>query len=97
MHHSNSYTVSQPGHSFEPKPGYKYVKDWETKPWVCQQRHKRGHTQILAARASQCARSHALQLAVLGGSSGACNPAFFQLISIYSAVLNIVLPWVLHL
>lgn len=57
---SHSYAVSQPERSFEPKPGYKYVKDWEAKPWACQGRHKEGHTQVLAPRAPDRTPGHRL-------------------------------------
>lgn len=63
---SHSITVSQPEPSFEHKRGHKYFKVWETKPWVCQDRHKRGHKQVLALRACLHAKSsfNALEAAV---------------------------------
>lgn len=56
----HNYAVSQPEPSFEPKPGYKYVKDWEAKPWACQGRHKEGHTQVPAPRAPDRTPGHRL-------------------------------------
>lgn len=45
---SQSISVSQPEPSFEHKRDYKYIKAWETKPWVCQDRNKRGRGQAVA-------------------------------------------------
>lgn len=46
---SLSINMSQSEPSSEHKRDYKYVKAWETKPWACQDRHKRGHRQVLTA------------------------------------------------